>query len=188
MQPPVYDPGPFTQLAASATGKALWESLNGSEYLSCMETATALHQPAVKGIEELLLRDFQGAVLEDRVKQMIGHMVRQVMERRGYEIDQQKVKIDSIPFYAGTRYKRRDEWVYHVWRKGKDVRSCALTSDKKGERLPTLLGDRWCYWRSFNGLLRCSVMFGMKSEDQARKDIQEHGFHLVSMRRLLRAP
>jgi len=187
MSAPPYDPGTFAQLFGESRGQRLWAKLNTREYISCLETTTALHQPAVKGIEEPLLRDFGADVMEDRVKQMIGHMVRQVMERHGYEVEQQKVKIDSIPFYAGTRYKRRDEWVYHVWRRSKDPRTCALTADKQGAQLPTERDERWLYWRSFSGLLRASVMFGMHSEEQARKDILRQGYHLVTMSRVMRA-
>lgn len=187
MNTPTYNAGTFAQLFGEPRGQRLWAKLNTPEYVSRLETATALHQPAVKGIEEPLLRDFGADVMEDRFKQMIGHMVRQVMERQGYEVDQQKVKIDSIPFYAGTRYKRRDEWVYHVWRKSTDPRACALTTDKQGAQLPGQSGARWLYWRSFSGLLRASVMFGMQSEELARKDILRQGYHLVTMSRVMRA-
>lgn len=187
MNTPPYDPGTFAQLFSEPRGQRIWTTLNTLEYVSCLEVATALHQPAVKGIEEPLLRDFGADVIEDRFKQMIGHMVRQIMERHGYAIDQQKVKIDSIPFYSGTRYKRRDEWVYHVWRKSKNPRTCALTADKQGAQLPTLTGERWLYWRSFSGQLRASVMFGINSEEQARKDILRQGYHLVTMERIMRA-
>lgn len=83
--------------------------------------------------------------LRSCVEQMIGHMVKQIMDAAGYEIDQQKVKMESIPFYAGTRYKRRDDRTYHVWHKGSDARSCALTPDKLGSKLPPLTDDRWIY-------------------------------------------
>lgn len=184
---PPYAPGTFSQLFGEPRGQRLWSKLNTAEYLYCLETATALHQPAVKGIEEPLLRDFGQDVIEERFKQMIGHMVRQVMEHHGYEIDQKKVKIDSIPFYAGTRYKRKDEWVYHIWRKSKDPRACALTADKQGTQLPTIRKECWLYWRSFSGLLRASVLFGMRSEEQAREDILRQGYHLVTMSRVMRA-
>lgn len=85
-----------------------------------------------------MLRDFGDKVFDHRVKQMIGHMVKQIMDAAGYEIDQQKVEMESIPFYAGTRYKRRDDRTYHVWHKGSDARSCALTPDKLGSKLPPL--------------------------------------------------
>jgi hypothetical protein len=187
MSLPTYYPGTFAQMFGEPRGQRLWANLNSREYVACLETATALHQPAVKGIEEPLLRDFGVDVMEDRFKQMIGHMVRQVMEYHGYEVDQQKVKIDSIPFYAGTRYKRRDEWVYHIWRKSTDPRACALTVDKQGAQLPDQSSERWLYWRSFSGLLRASVMFDMHSEEQARKDILRQGYHLVIMSRITRA-
>lgn len=182
-----YDPHTFSQLYATPLGERLWHRLKSDGYIAAMETATLLHQPAVKGIEEMLLADFSDQVVEDRVKQMIGHMIRQILESRGYEIDQQKVKIDSIPFYSGTRYRRRDEWTYHVWRKLSAPRACALTKDRQGSQLPTLLGDRWLYWRSFSGLLRGSILFGMQSEQTARADIKNQGYHLAAMPRIMRA-
>lgn len=187
MNLPLHDSSTFAQLFGESHGQRLWAKLNTREYVSCLETATALHQPTVEGIEEPLLRDFGADVIEDRFKHMIGRMVWQVMERHGYEVDQQKVKIYSIPFYAGTRYKRRDEWAYHVWRKSKDPRACAVTADKQGAQLPTIRGERWLYWRSFSGLLRASVLFGMHSEEQARKDILRQRYHLATMSRVMRA-
>lgn len=182
-----YDPGTFAQLYATDLGKRLWQRLNSDAYVAAMETATLLHQPAVKGIEEMLLADFGDQVFEDRVTRMVGHMTRQILDPRGYEIDQAKVKIDSIPFYSGTRYRRRDEWTYHVWRKSSDPRACALTKDRQGSQLPPLPGDRWLYWRSFSGLLRGSVVFGMQSEEMARADINNQGYHLATMQRIMRA-
>lgn len=182
-----YDPGTFAQLAGTPLGAELWERLNSAAYIAALKTATLLHQPAVKGIEEMLLSDFGDKVMDDRVKQMIGHMVRQIMERHGYEIDQQKVKMDSIPFYAATRYRRRDEWTYYVWRKSSDPRACALTNDRTGARLPTLVGDRWLYWRSFTGLLQGSVLFGMQTDGGARTDMGAQGYHLIRMPRLMKA-
>jgi len=44
--------------------------------MRAMQVATDLGAPAVAGIEEGLLRDFGQGVLDDRTKQMIGHMVR----------------------------------------------------------------------------------------------------------------
>jgi hypothetical protein len=187
MNIPSYYLGTFAQSFAEQRGQRLWAELYTPEHISCLETATALHQPAVKGIEEPLLRDFGIDAMEDGFKQMIGHMVRQVMERNGYEVDQRKAKIGSIPFYAGTRCKRRDELLYHIWRKSTNPRACALTADKQGAQLPGDSSERWLYWRSVSGLLRASVMFGMQSEEQARKDIYRQGYHLVTMSHVIRA-
>lgn len=179
-----YDPGTFASLARSPQGRRLWTALNSDRYFAAMETATLLRHPAVKGIEEMLLQDFGVYVLQDRVKQMIGSMVRQIMEAHGYVIDQQKVKIGSIPFYAGTRYKRRDEWTYHVWRQPSDPQSLAITADKQGLRLPKLKGERWAALQSFAGALRGRVAFGLDDEARLRADIQTQGYHLHRCARL----
>lgn len=182
-----YIPGPFASLSKTPLGLDLWAAVRAPEYVAALETATRLGHPAVKGVEDLLLRDFGDKVFDHRVKQMIGHMVKQIMDAAGYEIDQQKVKMESIPFYAGTRYKRRDDRTYHVWHKGSDVRSCALTPDKLGSKLPPLTDDRWIYYRAFSGWLRGSILFQATREHDVRESIQRLGYCLVHMPRMLRA-
>jgi hypothetical protein len=183
-----YDPGSFATTFETPVGKLLLTKLCSDEYIAAMETATRLRHPAVTGIADLLLRDFRDAVLEDRVKQMIGHMVKQIMDVRGYEIAQQKVKIEGIPFYAGTRYKARDEWTYHVWYDSSNRRSCALTIDKAGGALPALATGKWVYWRSFSGWLRGAILFQeAPREDQVRDAMRRDGYFAVQMPRLLRA-
>jgi hypothetical protein len=181
-----YDPGTFTSLAATPLGCSLWAALTNDAYIAAMTTATALGHPAVAGIESELLRDFGHDVLDDRVKQMIGHMVRQIMEQCGFVIDQQKVKIDSIPFYAGTRYKARDDWTYYVWQSSSDQRHTALTADREGQHLPTLKKGRWISQKSFVGALRGKVAYGMKDESEVRRDLARRGFHEYRRDRLLR--
>ncbi len=181
-----YDPGTFTTLAATPLGRSLWAALTNSSYVAAMATATALGHPAVAGIESELLRDFGRDVLDDRVKQMIGHMVRQIMEQRGFVIDQQKVKIDSIPFYAGTRYKARDDWTYYVWQSSGDPGQMALTADREGSRLPKLKKEEWLSQKSFVGALRGTVAYGMKDESDVRRDLARQGFHEYRWVRMLR--
>jgi hypothetical protein len=181
-----YDPGTFTALAATPLGRSLWAALTSASYVAAMTTATALGHPAVAGIESELLRDFGRDVLDDRVKQMIGHMVRQIMEQRGFVIDQQKVKIDSIPFYAGTRYKARDDWTYYVWQSNSDPRQMALTADREGRHLPTLKKGQWVAQKSFVGALRGTVAYGMKDEAEVRRDLARQGFHEYRRGRVLR--
>lgn len=53
--------------------------------------ATRLFHPAVEGIEDDLIAEFDNTVRQNRVKQTIGHMVRQIMEHQGYQLDQQNV-------------------------------------------------------------------------------------------------
>jgi hypothetical protein len=185
---PTYNPETFASSYATALGGALWEFLNEPQIVASMETATALGAPAVEGIEEQLLGRFENEVeqlMSDRIKQMIGHMVRQVMEGRGYVIDMQNVKItNGAPFSRATRYKRPDSFIFHIFNDANDFRNVALTGDKAGSALPK--GTKWRYWKSFQGRVRGRIAFGLTNENAARADINASGYHLYRMERMLR--
>ncbi|MCF6273873.1 MAG: hypothetical protein L3J37_11930, partial [Rhodobacteraceae bacterium] len=53
-----------------------------------------------------LLARLGGAMERGRIKQMVGHMVRQVMEARGYQLQQGNMKITRISniFSRGSRF------------------------------------------------------------------------------------
>jgi len=101
-----FDAGTFRELAGSALGRGLWAFLNEHDSLVRMETATYLERPAVEPLSPGLLKRFGDDVRQDRVKQMIGRMVRQILEGRGYRIDRQNVRIPAPEnmFASGTRY------------------------------------------------------------------------------------
>jgi hypothetical protein len=186
-----YEPGVFLTLYQTALGVRLWGILNEHENIVRMKTATALGRPAVEGLEEVLLDKFGTQVLEDRVKQMIGHMVRQIMESNGYVVDAQNVKItNGGPFSRATRYKAANEMTFHVFRASKSPTMIALTADKEATLLQTdyLKKDtRWVYWKSFRGGLRGRIAFGLQDEVVARADIAEKGYHIYKLERLFRA-
>lgn len=183
-----YIPGVFATLAASPLGIELWTFLNSPESRLRMRTASDLGRPALEAVEELLLEKFDDQVLEDRVKQMIGHMTRQVMEHEGYVIDAKDVKMTGgAPFVRATRYKRPDAMVFHVWRNSEDVRALALTSYKSESRLPVPTTGSWLYWKSFDGNLRLCVSLGITDIAKARSEIESTGHHLHRMERMMRA-
>ena len=100
-----FDAGSFREVASSPLGRGLWEFLNEKDNVIRMETATYLSRPAVEALSPSLLARFGDEVRQDRVKQMIGRMVRQILEPRGYRIDQQSVRISrENVFTSGTRY------------------------------------------------------------------------------------
>lgn len=182
-----FEPGVFKASYETKEGKDLWDFLNEPMTVAQMETATALGRPAVEGIEEPLLENFGKAVLNDRTKQMLGRMVRQIMEHRGYVIDQQNVKItNGAPFSRATRYKRRDAMTFHAHLSSLDKRKIALTADKAGHALPRDK-ERWAYWKSFEGGLRGRIAFGLKEEEQARKEIANNGYYIYRRDRILHA-
>jgi hypothetical protein len=72
-----------------------------------METATYLSRPAAEPLSPYLVKNFGESVKADRTKQMIGHMIRQIMESRGYQVDRGNVRITTPDnmFTSATRYK-----------------------------------------------------------------------------------
>lgn len=68
-----------------------------------MTTDTDLGKPALAPMGEKLLAEFGAEIEGDRWKQMIGHMVRQIMERRGYR---HGTKVKGPLFSRASRYKK----------------------------------------------------------------------------------
>jgi hypothetical protein len=182
-----YQAGRFASTADTPLGHSLWAFLTDNETVHAMEVASDLGQPAVAGIEEALLEKFGDAVLADRTKQMIGHMVRQIMEREGFIVDQNDVKINSIPFSKGTRYRRPEWYPVHVFRNSHDPRDLCFTDTRLGEKLPSPpAGAKWRYWTSFSTTLRGAVAFGI-SPREVREEVKKHGFARKPHKRMLRA-
>ncbi len=102
----MYRPDKFAKTFKDEGGQALWDFLNAPENVLRMETAAYLSRPSVEPLSPALLQRFGPSIKRDRLKQMIGHMVRQVMEARGYRLDRSTVKITRVGnmFASGSRY------------------------------------------------------------------------------------
>ena len=102
-----FNPGSFSDLSETTLGKCLWEFLNRKDSIIRLETATSLRRPAVEGLQPQLLENFGEEIKEDRFKQMIGRMVRQIMEYNGYSLDQTGVRIrPRLLFSSASRYRK----------------------------------------------------------------------------------
>jgi hypothetical protein len=182
-----YDARGFERIFNTELGQDLWSYLTSSETRLRMQTATALGRPAVEGIEEPLLDRFGAAIEDDRTKQMIGHMVRQIMERDGYVIDVQNVKVtNGAPFVRATRYRQRGFARLHVWRSTEDPRSLVLTLDRKGARLHEANPMHWRYWKTIEGRLRLTVSLGIEDIDATLRTIEQDGYAPHRLERMLR--
>ena len=182
-----YDAGTFQSLADTVLGRNLWQFLNEDRIVAAMETATDLGKPAVTGIEEQLLHRFGEDVLGDRVKQMIGHMVRQVLEARGYQIERRDVFIGSALFSKGTRYSRPDWQRLHVFRNSRDARQLCFARSRIASNLPKPeKGGSWRFWASFSTVLRGQIAYGI-NVSQVRTEVAENGYAVRHLTRLLRA-
>lgn len=181
-----YEAGTFASLYRTPQGQELWAFLNEPETVIRMETATVLGRPAVEGIEEPLLRRFGQAILDDRMKQMCGSMVRQVMEPSGFEIGVQNTKINNgAPFTSGTKYRRRDDMLLYSFRNASDPRLFAVVQSRHGAGLPADQG-KWSYWKPVKGALRISVLTG-RPIDRVKRALAEDGYRTYRLERVLRA-
>lgn len=104
-----YEPANFKELAEGETGYDLWSFLRRVDNVIRMETASFLERSAVEPLGPILLAEFGEPAAEDRHKQAVGHMVRQIMERMGYELVQKGANIPKGMFSTGARYQLPSE-------------------------------------------------------------------------------
>ncbi len=101
-----YDAQNFRDLFETDVGHAVWAFMKRPDNLVRMETATYLDRAAVEPLAPGLLRMFGPEIAEDRLKQMIGHMARQIMEAMGFELDRTGLRITrESMFTTAARYK-----------------------------------------------------------------------------------
>jgi hypothetical protein len=101
-----YDAQNFRDLSETELGQAIWAFMKRPDNLVRMATATYLDRAAVEPLAPGLLRMFGPEIAEDRLKQMIGHMARQIMEAMGLELDRTGVRITrESMFTTAARYK-----------------------------------------------------------------------------------
>ena len=102
-----YQAWKFADIAGTPLGIKLWEFLNQRDNIIRMETAVDLNKPAAEAVARVLIEEFREDVRPDRVKQMIGHMIRQIMEAHGYQLDSQNITVsqDRRLFTKATRYR-----------------------------------------------------------------------------------
>lgn len=104
-----YQPRSFRNLFEPKLGQEIWSFMQRPENVIRMETATFLEHAAVEPLAPDLLMEFGPDVREDRIKQMIGDMARQIMEVIGYEkIEEPRPRItgENI-FSSAARYRRK---------------------------------------------------------------------------------
>lgn len=105
-----FNAGNFSDLAEGDFGKRLWAFMNERENVIRMEAATYLSRPALEVIQPYLIERFGSEVSNennDRIKQMIGKMARQVMEHHEYQLDQMGVRLRRNElFLSAARYQK----------------------------------------------------------------------------------
>jgi hypothetical protein len=154
-----FDAAQFQNEYQTELGQNLWRFLNRDDIVARMETATDLGQPALQAVEDQLLATFGEAILPDRIKQMIGRMVRQVMEANGFEHVTSDVRLNSVPFYKASRYRRRDQAMVYLFKSSSDPRDM-LVSATRNPPLPALNQGRWVFVNALTSPLKAQIGYG----------------------------
>ena len=99
-------PRQIRKLFHTDKGQDLWRFLCEHDNLIRMEAASYLGRQAVEPLSPMLMQRFGGTVAQNHIKRMIGHMVRQIMETRGFHLERSGVVIRRRGniFYCASRY------------------------------------------------------------------------------------
>lgn len=183
-----YDPGRLGLGADEAFARRAWDCLNEPENVRAMIEATDLGHPAVVAVREGLLEVFGDEMLIERNRQRIGHMVRQIVDGRGYEIDQPNVKLAAFPFTRATRYRQRDAFALHLFRASSDAKEVCVTLRRSAVDLPPApKAGRWTYWTVVTSALQVAIALRIRDVKALREQVAKAGFVRLRLERMLRA-
>jgi len=80
-----YDAQSFKKTFASPLGQLIFNFLTSQDGVLHLKLTSDNKRPAAEGVGDLLLLKFGVGVINKRVKQATGHMIRYVMEENGYK-------------------------------------------------------------------------------------------------------
>jgi hypothetical protein len=102
-----YEPGTFKDVFETPMGHDVWDFLTTEKSICKLTLTSDLDYPAVEGIGDDLFNHFDKAIREDRYKQMIGHMIRQILEKNGYNHVKHSIKCSKQKLFSnGSKYKK----------------------------------------------------------------------------------
>ena len=138
-----YQPGHFN-IKSYIVERAIWKTVIRPENVIRMEAVTAVGRPAVEALSEPLVSEFGREVAQPSIKQMVGHMVRQVMEAVEYKVYRQRVRITRPGLFAtGMTFRRPAQ---------SRGRSVTVTAEHRQEWLNAAETDKFNSW--LDGLVR----------------------------------
>ncbi|TBC98962.1 hypothetical protein ELH24_09915 [Rhizobium ruizarguesonis] len=101
-----YDSQNFRELAESDLGVAAIAFMKHPTNVVRMQTATDLDRVAVEPLGKWLVKEFGDDASDDRFKQFVGHVARQIMEYIGYQHDRKSLQITRPNlFSSGSSYR-----------------------------------------------------------------------------------
>lgn len=187
MQP--YSPEQFAPHFAKPIGPHLWAFVNRPDMIARMEAASEMGRAAVEGIAEPLVGEFGPPMRQEAVKGMVDHMLRQVLEPRGWVVARSDGRVHAYPFTKGTRFLRNGWFTFHIFRDSEDPSWVCLTADRRGEDLPQdPPGRDWTYWTRLSSPASAAIALGLKKFDGAKQAVLAKGHYVHQIRRAVRKP
>lgn len=180
-----FDAGTFEREYRSPDGQKLWRVLNRPDVVARMETASDLGRPALAAVEDILLEELRAVILGHRFKQMAGRMTKQVLAGRGFEHEASGIRVNSVPFYKASRYRRRNRPSLYLFRSSTEFRDICLTDTREGAKLPPLERGRWIYVNMIDSPIKASIGYGFNME-QAISTVGRQGYSRHTVPRMLR--
>jgi hypothetical protein len=132
-----YEPSNFRDLSETHVGWELWNYLKRDDNIIRMETATLLDRAAVEPLAPGLVAEFGDEVRDDRTKQMIGHMARQIMEALGFELDRTGLRITRPSLFTSAATYRRP---------GRGKRVMKITREQREAWVKNTAGSPFNLW------------------------------------------
>ncbi len=87
-------------------GRPMWEFLCRPDKIGQLVRASNNKRPAVEYSVKALVKEFGDRVQPHRVRQMVGHMVCQIMASRRYVLDRKRVYVrNRFLFKTGASYR-----------------------------------------------------------------------------------
>lgn len=179
--------GDFQEEGNSPFERRLRAFMNREDMANAMVVATDLGHPAVVGIAEPLLAEFKEELDSDHHRQLVGSVAREIMEPKGYVIDQTNVRVTTYPFTKATRYRHRDAVALHVFRASGDPREVCIGLTRDASAFPPApKGGKWTYWTTITNKLQAAIGFGIMDLKREVEAIEKHGHSRRRVERLLR--
>ncbi|TLX17173.1 hypothetical protein FFR93_07640 [Rhizobium sp. MHM7A] len=127
-----YDPQNFRELYETDLGAAALIFMTRPAAIALMCAATDIERAAVEPLAPFLVQVFGDAAIDDRFKQMIGHMARQVLEHIGYYHDRKSVQITRANLFSTASGYRKSPKDKNTMRVTPEQRAAWLMNTAKG--------------------------------------------------------
>jgi hypothetical protein len=127
-----YDPQNFRELFETELGAAGLVFMTRPAVIALMCAATDIERVAVEPLAPYLVEVFGDAAIDDRFKQMIGHMARQVLEHIGYHHDRKSVQITRANLFSTASGYRKTPKDKNTMRVTPEQRAAWLANTAKG--------------------------------------------------------